>query len=414
MKNGPLRRSVNATFYNGLSDIVLKSLTTGPLLTAYVFSFGLGTLALGVLQSMTSLASLLHLPISFWLGRGISPKKMACSFAVTGYLFLLLVGISFFLKDHSWAPVFFMGSYACFFLMIGMIGGAFWPWCKKIIPHTLLTAFFAHRIKYILLVKVTTVTLATALLAFLTQKQALQTDKVYGGLIFLAALIGIIYVGTLFRMPSVSLKEINDISFLKKLKQAFGRKSFVSFFLRFGLANFAFAFFTPFTMAFLLKGLNISTTTGLLFSLGGSGVDILMIDYWKRVICRKGIGQSLSGAFMTLLSAVIILTGLILFNGPVYYMLIPAFILIGAGSSGINLGISDSVVSHVPRENAALYISVLNIARFGFSGAATFLSGLILSGTGTSLNWPLFFGTSILLFTAAGVIIRQLRPIGPR
>ena len=413
MKKGSLRQSINATFYNGLSDIVLKSLTTGPLLTAYVFSFGLGTFALGVLQALYSLASLLHLPISFLLGRGVSPKKLACSFAVTAHLFLILVGCSFFLKASGLASILFMGAYTVFFLMLGMIGGAFWPWCKKIVPRGLLTSFFAHRIKYILLVKIITVTLATALLAFLTEYRIDQTDRIYGGLIFLAVIAGGIYVCTLFRMPALSLKDGTDMPFMSKLRLALGHKSFVAFFLRFGLANFAFAFFTPFTMAFLLKGLHLPMTTALVTSLAGSLIDIFSVDFWKGDIYRRGIAKSLSRSFLILLSAGVLLTGLTLFQIPVWFGLIPAFVLIGIGNSGINLGISDSVISHVPEESASLYISVLNIARFGFSGAATFLGGLVLSVADRFSPYTVFLCICTGLFGIAGLIVRRLKPITP-
>ena len=99
MKKSPLRSFVNATFFNGLLDIMLKNLTTGPLLTAYVFSFGFGNSVLGFLQSLYPLSCISHLPISFMMEKGLRPKKFSCFAASIGNLFLLFVGISFFFQS---------------------------------------------------------------------------------------------------------------------------------------------------------------------------------------------------------------------------------------------------------------------------------------------------------------------------
>ena len=135
MKKSALRSSIDATFFNGITDVIMKSLTTGPLLTAYVFSLGLSNVILGFLQSLFSLSSLGHLPISYLLEKGIRPKKIACFCFLAGLPFLLLVALSFFISNGG--QYIFIISYTAFLIMIGIIGGAFWPWCKKIVPSSL-------------------------------------------------------------------------------------------------------------------------------------------------------------------------------------------------------------------------------------------------------------------------------------
>ena len=94
-----LRKSIDATFYNGLFDIVIKSLTTGPLLTAYALSLGMGNFLLGFLQSVIPFSNTLHLPVSYFLEKGREPKKIACISSLLSRPLLALLAISLFFRE---------------------------------------------------------------------------------------------------------------------------------------------------------------------------------------------------------------------------------------------------------------------------------------------------------------------------
>ena len=408
MKNSILRKSVNATFWNGITDSVVKGLTTGPLLTAYVFSFGMGNVILGFLQAIVSVSNLLQLPVSHFLDKGMAPKKIALISSLSSRPFLLLMGCSFLFVNKTIGGILFAVSFALFYILSGLTGGAFWPWCKKLVPSTLMTSFFAHRIRYILLAKTLTVTTAMVIIALLKEKYA--ADLLYGYAVFLvlAFMTGLYYTYTLFQMSDVVLDYREDIPFLQKIVLALKNREFNIFFLKLGLHNFALAFFSAFSIAFLIKGLGMSVASSMFFSIGCAMVDILVIGWWNKYAKKHGTSFLLMRSSLFFMAAVAIFMCLAQQGKCVLWLLILGAVLVGSGNSGMNLAISDAVITKVPPKSSSLYISIMNIGRFGFYGAGAMIAGIVLDvlETYTLAPWLCFFAITELLFMAC-VAVRK-------
>lgn len=87
-----------------------------------------------------------------------------------------------------------------------------------------------------------------------------------------------------------------------------------------------------------------------------------------------------------------------------------AVILLGIGNAGTNLGISDASISYVPEKDSSIYIAILNISRFCFSGLAALIAGFTLTFLEkfTSNEFGYFFIITIILFCCSCVIISRM------
>ena len=410
-KKTALRASIDATFLNGIADVIIKSLTSGPLLTTYVFCFGMGNAILGFLQSVIPWSNLFHLPVSYFLEKNYSAKKIACLSSLFSRPFLFLAALAFLIPDKTTGFLLFSISYCLFFSITGITAGAFWPWCKMLVPHTVMTGFFAHRIKYILLAKIITIGATTLIISSVSKNY--QETYIYFVFFMTAFAVGCFYTYTLFKMKDVNLKASTDIPFIKKFSLCLSNKPFISFFCRIGFCNFTLAFFTPFSFSFLLKELNLPISLSFCFSLASTLIDILFVDFWKKYTYKKGISNMLSLSSLCFCLAILPLFLLSVKSKIIpYFLLSISFIFIGMGNSGMNFGISDSVISFSPKENSSIYISLLNVGRFFFCGLGSFSAGITLDilSLWTIQNYACFFILCFILFYTSNILAKSIRP----
>lgn len=413
MKKSALHKSVAATHVNGMMDIIIKSLTTGPLLTAYVLSFGVGNVMLGFLQSVVPLFCFIHIFVACFLEKGVSPKKIACYSSVLSRPFLFLMGISFFYREKVFGFWLFVGSFILFYFLVAVTGGAFWPWCKQLVPHRLMSSFFAQRMRYILYVKIIIVTGATLLLAFISATQPAWQINIYAIFLFISFGVGLFYTYTLFQMSDVHLTYCFKLPFYQKVLTVLKKISFLSLLFHLGMGNFAFAFFTPFSLAFLMKELNLSVVDSMLYFILSSCTDILFIEFWKKRIRHNLPRVIVQSLFFMLLGSCVFACLAIYPIANIYVPLAIAGILTGIGSAGINLGISDASISYVPHKMSSVYISVVNIGRFGFTALGTFLAGVCVEVLSyyTTYNWFGFFLIACVLFLIVSSFVTKMKPV---
>lgn len=368
---------------------------------------------LGFLQSVVPFSNLLHLLVSNFLEKGKSPKKIACLASIISRPFLILIAASFFLKDSTTGKILFISSYTFFYLLVAVTGGAFWPWCKKLVPKAVTISFFAQRMRYILLIKIITVTTVTTWLAFLPKHQQSLDFLLYSLFLTIAFVFGILYTLTLFQMEDVRLEYQSIIPFHQKIRIIIKQKSFLKFLFNIGLYNFTLSFFIPFCIVFLLKALGLSTPISIMFSVGSSCIDILFINFWRKYAQKKSVAQMIFRASFFFVFSSILLIYLSIYQIGTYPILIIAFISIGIANSGANLAISDASIAFVPSKMSSVYISLMNIGRFGFSGLGSFMAGItleILEGIIPN-KWTAFFIISAILFSIAATRIKQIKPI---
>lgn len=398
-----LRISYDNTFLNGLLTSAVRVLTTGPVLTAFALTLGAGNIALGFLQSIFHLSNLVHLPVSYFLEKGISSKKITVYSAFLAQPFLLLASLCPFIANKPLALSLFIINYFLFYLLTTVSGGAFWPWIKELVHPKLMNSFFAHRLRYIMLVRLITTGFVSLCLLFFKKYLPNDLEYVYIGCFFGAFILDIYGV---FCFTKITEKRPvqEKATFLKKIKSSLTNKNFIHLLINLCLVNFALNFAISFFIVFILKDLALSAATPLLLSTLQQFTDMSVIKKWSHLSKKTGLFKMLSlSLFLYIIptSLFFILSICHIAFCFVVAILIIAFILIGIVNAGLNLGITDAAISYVPKKNASVYISITNTARFCSAALAPLFAGLfleLLQSFCPQYGWSIFFLVTGLLF----------------
>ena len=411
-----LRESIDYSFLNGISDAVVKALTSGPLLTAYAVGIGVSNLSVGFLQSILPFSNLIHLVVAGELEKGKSPRKIAWISSLLARPFLLLVALAVFFQGTDFGFTLFVVPYFLSYFIAAITGGAFWPWCKELVPHQLMTSFFARRIQFIVLTKMVTVLLATFIIYLVHKYIASYELYCYSIFFILAFFAGLYCTYALYKVEDVKLKRAPETPFLEKVKIAIKNKSFLYLLLGLGMANFVLAFYTSFNIVFLLKSIKLSVPLVMCFTIFSNVVDIWTTPRWSKYSKKNSTPKMLGFASIIFIASVIIFLGLSIHpisdTLKLFIILFFAAILVGIGNSGYNLGVNDAAVSYVPKKMSSVYISLVNICRFGATGSGACFGGIILSIVGKyDCKWTIFFIVGILLFLLTRAIARNIAPV---
>lgn len=414
-----LRRSYNHTFLNGLLTSCVRAMTTGPILTAFALLLGAGNVAMGFLHAVSPIANLLHLPVAYFLEKGINAKKLAIWSSFLAQPFLFLAIISIFIPQKEIALFTFVLSYFLFHLIGSVTGGAFWPWMKELVSPRLMNRFFAHRIRYIMMVRVLCMALTTLLISQI-QRFFPEFESLIYIVCFMIALISGI-------LASFSLKYIEDKplscsfekSFLTKIKKAFQNKGFLKLLTALCCVNFAMNFALSFFIVFILKELHYSVTLTLILTLIQQLADIMIIKSWSRASDKIGVFKVLAQSCLVYMIPTILFVLIALSMIPLWSIipvLIFAYLIIGAANAGLNLGINDAAVSYVPKKMSSVYIAITNTCRFCFSALAPLTAGVLLDilQSQTPLHsWAFFFitATGVFLLTALFLFKIKQKPL---
>lgn len=415
-KNRICRDSINYSYLNGITDAVVKALTTGPLLTVYAVGIGMNNLNIGILQSILPFSNLIHLYVAKLLEKGASPRKIAWISSLLARPFLLLIALSVFFKGSIIGILLFAAPYTLAQVCTSFTGGAFWPWCKEIVPNRLMTSYFAYRTQYIIAAKMITFLIATGIIYLIHTYKPNFEMYCYSIFYVLAFIAGIICTWALYKMKDTHLNCIPEKSFFTKVKIAFKNKSFCTLFAGIGLANFVLSFYTSFNIVFLLKNLKLAVPLVMCFTLFSNIIEISIAQIWKRYSKQK------NSAILVATSAIVYIFSIINFiilaihpiQNPIYLTLFLGFtaILCGIGASGFFIGTNSICVAYVPQKMSSVYLSLMNIGRFGLTGLGASSAGILLQTIATNKHqWIIFFSTCIILYLITSIVTAKIKPV---
>ena len=410
------RNSINYSYLNGVSDAVVKALTTGPLLSVYAVGIGMNNLNIGILQSILPFSNLIHLYVAKLLEKGASPRKTAWLSSLLARPFLLLIALSVFFKGTIIGILLFAIPYILAQICSSFTGGAFWPWCKAFVPNKLMTSYFAHRTQYIIATKMFTFLIATGII-YLIHKYKPDFELYSYSIFYIFAFIaGMICTWALYKIKDVKLNGIPEKSFLTKIKNAFQNKSFCLLFAGIGIANFVLSFYTSFNIVFLLKNLKIAVPFVMCFTLFSNIIEISIAQIWKRYSNKRN--SSILVATSAIVFALSVICFLILsihpIQNPIYLTIFLIFtaILCGIGSSGFFIGTNSICVAYVPQTMSSVYLSLMNIGRFGLTGLGAFSAGVLLQSIASNkYQWTIFFSICIILYLITSFVTVKMKPV---
>lgn len=410
------RKSIKYSYLNGITDAVVKALTTGPLLSVYAVGIGMNNLSIGLLQSVLPFSNLIHLYVAKLLEKGASPRKIAWVSSLLARPFLLLIALSVLFKGSIIAILLFTIPYILTQVCNSFTSGAFWPWCKAFVPNKLMTSYFAYRTQYIIATKMITFLIVTGII-YLIHKYKPDFELYSYSIFYIFAFIaGVICTWALYKIKDVKLNGIPEKTFLTKVKNAFQNKSFCILFAGIGLANFVLSFYTSFNIVFLLKNLKIAVPFVMCFTLFSNVVEISIAQIWKKYSNKRN--SSILVATSAIVFAFSVINFLILsiypIQNPLYLTVFLIFtaILCGIGSSGFFIGTNSICVAYVPEKMSSVYLSLMNIGRFGLNGLGASCAGLLLQfTTNNNYQWVIFFGVCIILYVITSFFTAQMRPV---
>lgn len=410
------RNSINYSYLNGITDAVVKALTTGPLLSVYAVGIGMNNLNIGILQSILPFSNLIHLYVARLLEKGASPRKIAWISSLLARPFLLLIALSIFFKGSIIGILLFAAPYTLAQVCSSFTGGAFWPWCKEFVPNKIMTSYFAHRTQFIIATKMITFLIATGIIYLAHTYKPSSELYCYSIFYVFAFIAGLLCTYALYKIKNVKLNCIPEKSFTTKVKEAFKNKDFCFLFAGIGLANFVLSFYTSFNIVFLLKNLKITVPFVMCFTLFSNIIEISIAQIWKKYSNKK------NSSILVATSAIVFTFSVICFlilsihpiQNPLYLTIFLIFtaILCGIGSSGFFIGINSICVAYVPQTMSSVYLSLMNIGRFGLTGLGASCAGLLLEiFSNNHYQWTIFFSICVLLYIITSFISSKMHPV---
>lgn len=412
-----LRSSYDSTFFYGLATSVVNALSTGPLVTAYALALGAGTITLGCLQAVWPIANLVHLPVSYFIEKGKSLKKIAVLSSLISRPFWLIAALAAFWKGSDISLTLFIISYFMAFVIGSIAGGAFLPWIKELVHPRLMNGFFARRIKYILLTRILFISTATGIIWIVQKYYPDYEIYTYSFFFSFAFFMGLYATWMLYQISDKPIVPVKGKSFFQKIVSTFKNKSFVTLLVSLSSINFSMNFITPFTVVFMLTYLKLSVGMTMLFTVLWQLTDSFTITRWSKRTKATNVNKTLiEASYFYICAGVLFLLAIFSTNYPIviFSLLTLAHFMIGIGSAGLNLGINDAAVSYVPKKMSSVYISINNTFRFLFAALAPITAGIFLStlkNISTIYCWGIFFIVSTILFVGTIFLISKMTHI---
>ncbi len=403
--------SLHNVIYGGIATEAMNTFATGPFLIAYALMFNAGNIAIGFLGSIVYVGSLMHLFAAYLLNKKYSPRKMSIVSSLISRQCYLIAAVLAFFNNSSYALPLLLICFSLTYLCGGIAGGAWYPWMKYIIPQKILGKFFSLRMKYMMIAQMVCSLFGAVLIYYIDKNYPQQSIFAYSFLLSLSFLVGMYSVYTFTRVYDIKVVIKENIPFYKKLYASFKNEKIRNLTYFMSLLNFSTCFATPFFTAFMLKYLSFSTTSVILLTVLSQLSYILSSRYWGMVADRKDYKTTLTLG-LSVFSICILLFILSIYTSFILscVLLIVANILIGFSGFSVKLTLNNLPLRHVSEEDAATFISVINVCKSFAAVISGICAGGILSlfekisfsrwfeGAGENcFEWTLFWIVAIFL-----------------
>lgn len=383
---------------DGALATVMGTLTSGVFLTGLVLALGGSRLQIGVLAAVPPCATLMQLAGSYFLER-YGHRKQLCFWASLASRLLWLpmiivallpaaAGISGETAVWMIALLIALGS------SLGSVAGVAWmAWTKDLIPDESRIGFLSRRN-----FMTTLLSLALGMLIglFLDEWKALYPGSLGGFLIVLSLALAAGFAASFcmarvpdtrpaVRQPMLPFGELLSLP----LKDRNFRRV-ISFYVCWNVSvNLALPFFGVYMLQKLALPFWYVMALATISALAG----LLCNGFWCRMKQRFGIKPVVFVA--TLADAFIPLCWLFV-GGPASWMLVFVH-LFGVFSAPLSLGPNNFVLRLAPSTRGSAYMAVFS-AVVGPVSALAAVTGGVLAGSLTSVEWPLAFGGLQILF----------------
>lgn len=426
-KKTRLRQSFDFMVLGGIATTASNTFASGALLTAYALLLGAGNFFIGVLNAVQSFGNIMHLGAAWLIEKGYSPKKISLWVSFVSKPFFFLTACAAFFADSKVALPLMLVSYAVAYLIGSLAGGSFLPWMKELVPAKLIGRFLGVRLKYITLTKVVCFSLTSYVLGVIKRLYPTYEIYAYSAFLVMATVVGFMAAFSFFFMDDREIQLETDKTFLRKVKTALADKKFRKLILSLSSLSFSNNLMMPFLTVFLLKNFSLPMWQVLIFTLINQLVDSFFLKSWGYTADKRGVEYVLihaGGISMACAAAFAFLswlhpTNLYLLYGALGFI----YVVLGIGTSGLNLGINGSAMLYSPKKMAAVYLSTNSSCKFLAAALGAISAGILLTicehfeevmapylpWFGFSHGWFSFFTICCVMFIVSIHVVKHMK-----
>jgi MFS family permease len=386
-----IRRSLNASTWDGMFATIFSNAVGGVLLSNFLVELDASPTQIGMLASIPMVANLTQ-PLGAWLGDRVSSRHWYCFwvYAPSRLLWLLLVGAITF---ASWANLdqgTLVGLTLAIVLVshfVGALGSAAWlSWLATLVPRRLRGRYFGIRNSAASLTNL----LSVPLLGWFVASWRGGPLQGYGLVIIMGVIAGLISLGFQFLMvdvnPQVQQQEAEALTHplphaptaALPVVDIFRDRNFLCLLLYFGVWMFAVNLSAPFFNLYLLDDLNIDLRWVTIYNSLQAGANLVMLVIWGRLADRLGNRSLLLGiGFLVALTPLLWLgTGA---NSWSLWLTFPLLhLLAGSTWAGIDLCNNNLQLGVAPARHQASYFAIAAAISGACGAVGTTVGGLLV------------------------------------
>ena len=368
---------LNLVILDGIASEVMAVLSGGAFLVAFALILGASNLQIGILASVSTLASIFQMAAIYLIQRYKNRRAVVVYCGIIGRSALMLISMLPFILSNNTSIKFII---VLLFLhhTMGMIGGLCWmSWMKDLIPEKKLGDFFASRGRYTQIISVV-ITLALAVsLDYVKQFHAAYEMEIYGGMFMIAAMVGLLGTFLLAKTPEPTI-EITNKNLLEMFTVPFKNENFKNLMIFQSLWLFATNLAAPFFTVFLLKTLQYPLKYVILLTILGQLSHISLIRVWGKYsdqYSNKTVLQICAPLYL------LCILGWTFTTMPTTHAFtIPLLVIIhivsGAALAGINLSLNNIGLKLAPKGDGVYYITAKSMVSAIIAGVAPIVGGL--------------------------------------
>jgi MFS family permease len=360
---------------DGLATEAMTTFTSGTFLIAMALLLGASNFQIGLLAALPTFTNIFQL-ISIWLVRRFNNRRaISVICALLARIPLVIIGL-LCLLNHTISintVIFFL----FFNFLFGSIAGPSWnAWMKDLIPENLLGTYFSRRSSYTQMLNVG-LSLILALFVDYIKTNYPQAQLItYSSMFIVGGLIGIIGAFVLSKAPepiSILTKE----NIFKLLRLPLRDSNFRQLLIFNSAWVFAINIATPFFIVFLMKGMGLSITYIIGFTIISQLCSILTIRIWGQFADRYSNKTiiAISAPLYILCLAGWCFVGIYSHLLPNLLLLFLIYAITGVATAGINLSITNLSLKLSPSEDAIIYLSSKDMTTAFFSSFTPLLGG---------------------------------------
>jgi MFS family permease len=355
----------------------MTTFTNTVIITSMLVLLDASNFTIGLLAALPTFANLFQLASIWLVSRFPERRTISVVCSILARIPLLLLG-SYLYFNNDPALAIIVGLFFLYYLFGSIAGPAWNSWMKDFIPEQELGSFFSKRTMYMQIVSLILFLVITFLLEFFKGHNNAVPVYLYGILIFLAGIVGLLGTILLSKVPDVPTAEVKE-NFFNILLLPLKDKNFRGLLIFQSVWAFAFGMTNPFFSVYQLTTLEFSVTKVLLLSLVGQLTGIFLIKKWGSLsdkYSNKSILLVLVPVFMITLILWCFLDprNNLIFNTSLVVLI---QFLLGASQSGINQCLNNITLKLSPGALSVAYLSTKNILISCFASFAPIVGGIL-------------------------------------